>query len=145
MLIFSKSGVITPANDKTNISHSFSVPSGVKKLVVKYSYNPKTVDDKADALGIVNKALSKYSASFLNPEKMLPVKNLTTLSFDENGKYRGACHRQPNEQTVVIAENNSTPGVFNRAVEEGEWNIVLNVHYVGCDVNYEIEIEGEDE
>lgn len=145
MQIFSKSGVITPANDKTNIKLSFSVPAGVKKLVVKYRYNPKMVEDRADALSIVNKGLSKYGASFINPENVLPVKNLVTLSFDENGKYRGACHRHPNEQTVIIAESNSTPGIFNRPVENGEWDIVLNVHYVGCDVNYEIEIDGEDE
>lgn len=141
MTIFSTTGIVSPEKDKTNITHSFKVPEGVNKIVVKYSYNPKTVENRADALNIVNKGLSKYGASFVDPQSVLPVKNLITLSFDENGKYRGACHRQPNEQTVVIANENSTPGIFNREIEEGEWNIVLNVHYVGCDVNYCIEIE----
>lgn len=145
MVIFSNKGVITPAKSKTNVVLNFSVPQNVKRLVVKYCYNPKLVEDKSEALDIVNKALSRYNASFIDPEKELPVKNLITLSFDENGKYRGACHRQPNEQTVVIAESNSTVGIINRKVEAGEWDVVLNVHYAGCNVNYEIEIEGEDE
>lgn len=144
MRIFEANGVITPESDKKNIKYIFEVPENAGSLTVKYSYNPKTVEDKADALGIVNKALSKYGASQINPENMLPVNNLITLSFDENGKYRGACHRQSNEQTIVIAEENSTHGVFNRKIEAGEWCIVLNVHFVGCNVNYNITVDDEE-
>ena len=37
MNIFSYTGRITPADDKTNITHSFTVPDGVERLVVRYS------------------------------------------------------------------------------------------------------------
>lgn len=143
MIIFQKAGAISPAQSKTNIKFNFNVPDGIKTLVVRYGYNPKTVEDRAEALGLINKGLSSYGASFIDPETMLPVKNLVTLSFDENGRYRGACHRQANEQTVYITSANSTAGIINREVEAGEWDVVLNVHYVGCDVNYEITVEGE--
>jgi hypothetical protein len=73
----------------------------------------------------------------------MPVFNLVTLSFDENGEYRGACHRQPNNQTIIIADNNSTPGILNRPIKSGEWDVILNIHYAGCDIDYKIEIDGE--
>lgn len=143
MIIFQNAGVISPAQSKTNIRLDFNVPDGIKTLIVRYAYNPKAVEDRADALGLINNALSTYGAGFIDPETMLPVKNLVTLSFDENGEYRGACHRQANEQTVYISSANSTAGIINREVKAGEWDAVLNVHYVGCDVNYEITVEGE--
>lgn len=144
MRIFEASGVITPAEDKKNITYIFEVPENTEKLIINYSYNPKTVESRADALRLINSGLSKYNALHINPELELPVKNLITLSFDENGKYRGACHRQPNEQTVVIASENSTPGVINRPLESGEFSIMLNCHFVGCDVNYTITVDDEE-
>lgn len=143
MEILSKQGVITPDDDKTNITIAFNVPAGTKKLSVEYSYFPKEVADKAAANNAIAKAMKKYDVSFANPEAFLPVKNLVTLSFDECGKYRGACHRQAQKQSIIIAEDNSTPGIVNRPLEPGEWDVVLNVHYAGCDINYSITINEE--
>jgi hypothetical protein len=143
MVIFSKEGKISNQQDKTNIKLNFNVPQGIECLTVKYSYNPKTVDDTAIANKIISEGIKKYNINFANVEAFLPVKNLVTLSFDENGSYRGACHRQPNEQTIKIAEKNSTAGIINRKIEAGEWDVVLNVHFAGCTINYSIEIEGE--
>jgi hypothetical protein len=143
MLIFSTDGKLTPNDDKTNIKIPFTVPSGTNSLVVKYSYSPKTVEDKTLAMKAVAGAMEKYRVNFADAQAFFPVNNLVTLSFDECGKYRGACHRQPNEQTVVIAPSNSTPGIFNRELSAGEWCVVLNAHFIGCDIDYSISIEGE--
>lgn len=145
MFIFSKTGKITPADDKTNIRLDFTVPDGITKLIVRYSYSPKTVEDKNLANSAVATGMKKYGVTFASPDKFMPVKNLVTLSFDENGTYRGACHRQPNEQTVIISEKDSTPGVFNRKITPGSWDVILNVHFAGCDIEYQLEIEGEAE
>ena len=143
MLIFEKTGSITQADDKTNIAFDFTVPEGVKSLRVKYSYSPKEIEDEAEARRQIEEAMHKYGVQSYDTDKHMPVKNLITLSFDENGSYRGACHRQPNRQLVTIAEENSTPGIINKPVEAGNWNIVLNVHYAGCKIEYSIEIEGK--
>lgn len=145
MTIFKKAGKITPADDKTNIKLDFHVPDGISKLTVKYSYSPKTIEDKNLADLAVATGMEKYGVHFANPDEFKPVKNLVTLSFDEKGKYRGACHRQPNDQTVIIGETDSTPGVFNRKIMPGNWDIVLNVHFAGCEIEYNIEIDGEGE
>lgn len=143
MKLFSNSGTITPDQDKTNIALQFNVPHGIKKLKVEYYYAPKEVSDKESSDKLIAVAMKKYGIRFANPEAFLPVKNLVTLSFDEVGEYRGACHRQPNRQTIIISGKNSTPGIINREIKAGSWDVVLNIHFVGCDVNYSIEIDGE--
>ena len=143
MLLFEKNGVISKADDKTNITFSFKVPEGIKELKVKYSYYPKEVEREAEAHHQIEEAMHKYGIQNYDIEGLMPVKNLITLSFDENGKYRGACHRQPNRQLVTIAEKDSTPGIINKPVEAGNWQVVLNVHYAGCNIHYSVEIEGK--
>ena len=143
MKVLSVKGTVDEKNSKSNICHSFTVSENAKRLVVKYSYSPKEVDNREKALELIAKGLEKYQYQSGNPESFLPINNLLTLSFDENGKYRGACHRHPNEQIIVLSGENSTPGIINKPLESGEWNAVLNVHFAGCEVEYSIEIEEE--
>lgn len=143
MQIFSINGRITPADDKTNIKHIFSVPNGVKRLIVEYAYSPKDVENENIASKQIADNMAKYGMNVTNVSSFMPVHNLVTLSFDENGEYRGACHRQPNKQTVIIASEDSTPGIFNRPIAAGEWDVVLNIHYAGCDIDYSLTITGE--
>ncbi len=143
MILLEINEKITPDKDKTNIIHRFTVPQGIKRLVADYSYSPKMVEDKELAEKGIAEGIKKYNITFANPESFMPVRNLITLSFDENGRYRGACHRQPNEQRVIISDADSTPGVFNRRVEAGDWDVVLNIHYIGCDMQYSLLITGE--
>lgn len=143
MVVFSKQGKISEKDDKTNICHTFRVSDNAKKLIVKFSYFPKTVENEKRAKELVEEEMKKYGISSYDVKRHLPVKNLITLSFDECGEYRGACHRQPNEQTIVISNKNSSPGIFNRKLCGGEWNVVLNVHFAGCEIRYIIEIEEE--
>lgn len=144
MQLLKISGIINECDDKTNIIHTFSVPENIKKIIVKYSYSPKTVENKSLAEQKISQAMKKYNINFADPISFLPVKNLVTLSFDENSQYRGACHRQPNEQTIIISDTNSTPGIINREIQCGQWDVVLNVHFAGCEIKYNLEIEGEE-
>lgn len=144
MLILFRKGVITPKDDKTNIVIPFSVPCGTKALVVHYGYSPKLVENEEVALRYLQEGREKYNTDF-SFEEFKEVKNLITLSFDENGKYRGACHRQPHKQTIIISESGSTYGIEDRPIEPGQWDVMLNCHFVGCDVKYEITVEGEAE
>lgn len=144
MIIFEKKGKVTPDNDKTNIAYDFEVPEGTKKLVIEYAYSPKELEDRQKALELIRRELENYLGN--NNEKAenyLPVKNLITLSLDENGKYRGAAHRQPNSQKIEISAESCTPGFTKGAPESGKWRIVLNVHCCVRDVDYEIKISSE--
>lgn len=144
MVIFDKKGKITVDCDKTNISNKFDVPSGIKLLKIRYSYSPKILEDREKAVMIVRDCFEKYDEEMITrPIDYLPVKNLVTISVDENGKYRGAAHRQADRQEHIISENFASPGFIKGAISQGQWDIVLNVHSVSCDVEYEIVVEGE--
>ena len=80
-----------------------------------------------------------------NPIDYLPVKNLITLSLDENGKYRGAAHRQDDVQHHEISADFASNGFFKGKIEEGVWRIALNVHCCACKVSYNLKITGEAE
>ena len=143
MNVFGKKGKICEQDNKTNIAFRFTVSKNAKRLVVKFSYFPKTVENKEKALSLVEKGFEKYGIEGENKSDYLPLNNLITLSFDENGKYRGACHRHPNEQTIIISDKSSTPGIINMPLECGEWQAVLNVHFAGCEIEYSLDIEEE--
>lgn len=144
MLIFSTKGKITADNDKTNLIHRFDVPENITSLKIKYSYSPKTVENREKAVSLVRSCFERYDETIVGkPADYLPIKNLITLSVDENGKYRGAAHRQASEQTHIISESFASPGFTKGKISSGEWDIILNVHFIGCDVDYIITVEGE--
>lgn len=147
MVTLDKSGIITPDMDKTNISFEFEVPDGVSKLDIDYLYSPKTVEDESVALNAVSAALEKYlgAENTADPHSFLPVNNLVTLSLDDPEGYRGAAHRQPCEQHIVIGDGCSSPGFSKNAVQGGKWRIMLNVHCCVCNVSYSLKISGGEE
>ncbi|MGN1203031.1 MAG: hypothetical protein ACI4RF_07015 [Eubacterium sp.] len=143
MLIFKTKGKITTANDKTNLMHKFDVPGGLTALKIKYSYSPKILENREKAVLIIRNCFDKYDEKLTGkPADYLPVKNLITLSADCGGKYIGAAHRQDDTQEHIISADFASPGFIKTPINEGEWDIVLNVHSISCDVDYTIEVEG---
>lgn len=144
MLLFHTDGKLTADNDKTNIIHNFDVPDGIKRLIIKYTYSPKALDDREKAEELIKNCFEKYDEVMSgSAADYLPVKNLITLSVDENGQYRGAAHRQDDIQEHIISEDFASAGFTKGRLHSGIWDIVLNVHSISCDVNYSITIEGE--
>lgn len=146
MVLLQKKSKLTVKDDKTNIVHNFKVPENINTLKINYSYSPKNFEDREKAVEVIRDCFKKYDEHIVGrPSDYLPVKNLITLSVDCNGKYIGACHRQSNRQEIIISADYSTPGLVKCSVDEGEWDIVLNVHSISCDVDYTLEVEGAEE
>lgn len=144
MLLLEKIGRITPKQDKTNIPIEFSVEKGTEKFVIEYLYFPKKCSD-GDAREMLVNSIEKYLGKDCGavPEDFMPVNNLITLSLDGNGVYRGAAHRQANEQRHEIGEDYASPGFLKGKIDAGSWQVVLNVHCCACPVSYKIKITGE--
>lgn len=144
MILFKAKGRVTVDNDKTNLVHRFDVPENIELLKIKYQYTPKILEDREKAVYAVRDCFDKYDEVLIGrPADYLPVKNLITISVDGCGKYRGAAHRQANEQEHIISADFASPGFIKGEIQSGEWDIVLNVHSISCNVDYLIEIEGE--
>ncbi|MDE6659432.1 MAG: hypothetical protein K2K01_04900 [Eubacterium sp.] len=145
MLIFEKTGKVLPEQDKTNIPLSFTVPDGIEKLVIDYEYSPKILDNEEKATKLLEKSIEKYLGLEYKaePKEFMPVKNLITLSLDENGNYRGAAHRQADKQHHEISRDFASAGFEKGEIKSGIWTLVLNVHCCACEVDYNVRITGE--
>lgn len=141
MILLEKTGVVTQKNDKTNIFFDFNVPNGIERIIIDYNYTPKTVENKAEALALIEKKMKQYGADG-TAENYLPVKNLITLSLNDENGYRGAAHRQADIQHHEINENFADPGFIKGKIDSGTWRIALNVHCCACNVNYNLKITG---
>lgn len=136
---------INPERDKTNITHTFSVPKGISGLIIDFSYSPKALEDEDAALLIIQKALEKYEIKNRRTEEFLPVTNLVTVSLDSPEAYVGCAHRPQNVQRHEISKNASSKGFECCEIISGIWKIVLNVHCALCDIDYRLTVQGGDE
>lgn len=146
MVIFEKAGRVLPEQDKTNIPLEFTVPEGIEKLIIDYEYAPKILEDKKKAEKLLAESIEKYLGDEYRaePQDFMPVKNLITLSLDDNGEYRGAAHRQADKQHHEISKEFASEGFIKGEIHSGKWQVVLNVHCCACDVNYQIKVAGEE-
>lgn len=145
MILLNAKGKITLHNNKTNLIHRFDVPNGLKALKISFEYSPKTLENREKAIEEVKDCLEKYDEVCEGrPADYLPIKNLVTISLDANGRYIGAAHRQSNNQEHIISADKSSVGFIKTEIEQGEWDIMLNVHSVSCDIDYKIIVEGEE-
>ena len=145
MIIFETAGKVLPEQDKTNIPLEFTVPEGIEKLIIDYGYSPKTLEDGEKAEKLLAKSIEKYLGGEYRaePQDFMPVKNLITLSLDDNGEYRGAAHRQADKQHHEISKDFASPGFVKGEIHSGKWQVVLNVHCCACEINYRIQVAGE--
>ena len=145
MIIFETAGKVLPEQDKTNIPLEFTVPEGIEKMIIDYEYSPKILENEEKAEKLLAKSIEKYLGDEYKAEPLdfMPVKNLITLSLDDNGEYRGAVHRQADKQHHEISEEFASPGFIKGEIHSGKWLVVLNVHCCACEVNYEIKVAGE--
>lgn len=145
MILLSTKGKIKKEDDKSHIKIKFAVGENINSLIVNFEYSPKTLEDREAAAAAVRSCFFNYDERMpLRPFDYLPVKNLVTLSVDENGAYRGAAHRQANSQKHIIGRHFASPGFIKGSITPGEWDIVLSVHCANCDMDYTLTVEGEE-
>lgn len=125
---------VKPEDEKTNISLPFTVPCQVKSLEIEFSYEPKILEDNDRARLLIEKCIEKdageFKAEYPTWESFLPLKNLITVSLDDPEGHRGCAHRQANFQSHSIGESFASPGFYKGKIQQGRWQVVLNIHGV---------------
>lgn len=139
---------LRPEDEKSTRYIPFTVPDGVKKLCITYSYSPKILEDKEKSFELIKENLIRDAGEtwteYTDYEEFMPLKNLVTLSLFSPQGFRGAAHRQAVRQYHEICEAFASPGFLKGGVCEGEWTLCLNVHALVTDSCIcSIKIEGE--
>lgn len=135
------------ASEKTNLAVSFSVPEHTRRLDIRFSYAPKTLDGEA-ARPLIEACLQRdageFAAQYPDWTHFLPLKNLVTVSLDDPNGFRGCAHRQDDVQAHFLTESAASPGFLPGKLPAGTWRVVLNLHALvteSCDCTLEVEAE----
>ena len=146
-VIFEKTVVLAPGNEKTNVPLDFFVEDDFEKLEIFYSYSPKILEDKEKSKALIEENIIRDAGEnyidYPSWEAFMPLKNLITLSLDSPSAYVGAAHRQADSQHHIISKAFSSVGFEKTEIEKGKWTLTLNVHALITDkVDCSVRIEG---
>jgi hypothetical protein len=135
---------LTPADHQTHRRYQFDVPSSSHRLDILVRYAPKRVDE-AESRALAQAALhtqaavlrnrvgarlaDAWAASLTQRAESVRISNLLTISLDDPaGAYRGAGHRQSNNQQMWLANADASPGLVPGPLPAGTWMLTLSVH-----------------
>lgn len=122
------------------------VPEGTRQIIVDLVYGPRTVDDLALGLALVERVLGQER---LGPtaEEMLarfaPLRNLLNIAvFDPRGRFHGRWdHNRPDQPSeATIAEQGSSPGMVDGPIPPGAWRLCLEVHQILTPCEYTLRV-----
>ena len=137
--LLSVEGTVTPSCSKSHITYVIHLHRPCRELHVEFAYEPKILEDREKSRAAIGDALalfveeSELEASRTNWERYYPLKNLLTLSFDDENGFRGAAHRHDPVQRHIIAENEASPGLIRGIIPRGQLRITISVHCVITD------------
>ena len=139
---------LRPDDEKSTRHMPFIVPEGVTKLCITYSYFPKILENEEKSSELIKENLirdaGEDAAEYTDYSEFLPLKNLVTLYLRSPEGFRGAAHRQANEQKHEIGVDFASPGFLKGEITAGQWDLSLNVHALVTDIcTCNIKIEGE--
>lgn len=139
---------LCPDDSKSNRYIPFTVPEGIKKLFITYSYSPKTLEDKEKSCDLIRENILRDAPEdidrYTDYNEFMPLKNLVTVSLDSPTEFRGAAHRHDEHQYHEIGESFASPGFLKGKICAGQWRLSLNIHAVVTDIcTCRIKIEGK--
>lgn len=136
--------------EKTTKSISFQVPLNTKKLFITFSYCPKILEDEEKAFKLIRENLVRDAGDdadeYKDYSEFMPLKNLITLSLKSPTAFRGAAHRQAENQFHEIGCDFASYGFLKGEIENGRWQLFLHAHAVvteKCECKIKVEAEEE--
>ena len=148
MIIKQTEVFLRPEDEKSTKHIPFVVAEGISKLFITYSYSPKILEDEKKSFELIKENLIRDAGDdadeYTDYSEFMPLKNLITLSLNSPQEFRGAAHRQANDQKHEIGTSFASPGFIKGKITQGRWCLCLNVHAVVTEnCNCRILIEGE--
>jgi hypothetical protein len=135
---------LTPADHKSHRRYGFEVTRACQALEIHVRYTPKLLSE-AESVGLAEASLRDQEAALaervgepvahrwaanVGPLRAgLRIANMLTISVDDSeGVYRGAAHRQSDDQRLVLAPQAASPGLVAGALPVGAWWLTLSAH-----------------
>ena len=151
---------LTPADHQTHRRYPFQVPPHSRLIEVWVRYAPKRLGEQ-ESIALAESALARqtaalgarggaalaeqWSADYRPLAERARVANLLTVSLDDAlGLYRGAGHRQQNEQRLRLGPHQASPGLTVGPLPPGGWMLTLSIHTLvsdQCALSIQIEAE----
>ena len=147
-LLFETSAYVPPEKTDHCIPIDVFVDAPYDRLEFTYHFEPLYVEPREFALELIRKARRKYvpeeyTGGYPSETDFLPLKNLLTLSFDdETGTFRGSAHRGEPDQFCFVEEGDATPGLYPGKINRGYWRVTLLGCSIVTDLHYTLKVEG---
>jgi len=155
MKLLDLQGNCTPEDSRTHIRIPFVLPQATEELRIRFEYAPKTLDDREYSIRLLEESFDQYllpaqrQQANTQVDQYLPLKNLITLSIDDEQSYRGACHRHDEIQDLTLSASQASPGLMAGPLRAGSWSVTLSLHCIVTEsCNYRLQIwtvEAEEE
>ncbi len=126
----------TPEDSATDRKIRFQVPEGTDALEIRFHYTPGQESCDEYCRIPVEEAIRTYYGSHdpseepMSVQDQYPIKNLVTVSAQQNGEYVGNAHRWNTDQTLLLTTYFASPGFSARDSMEGDWEIQLHLHCI---------------
>ncbi len=148
VVLLKETGKLVSEDSKTNKYFYFNVNDDFEKLIIKYDYSPKHIEDKEISKKMVLEAIEQFMPE--ERESLIAkwegrnyaIKNLTTLTTFFEDEFVGCKHYQGENSLFYVSKNDSSKGYLQREITKGKWRIGINCHAVIGVVNYNLEVLG---
>lgn len=146
MLLYHMTTVLTPDMTSGHYRFSFNVDKKYDMMRLSYSYSPKRLEDREDALRLIRECYARYgyNADEAQAQAELPLNNLITISLDSPCGLAGTAHRHAEKAEYTVGPEAASPGFSKVSILPGEWAIVLSAHAVlSNEVTAEVRVYAE--
>ncbi|WP_459477424.1 hypothetical protein [Clostridium saccharoperbutylacetonicum] len=132
---------VSKIDEKTHEKIIYYIEEEMTLMRIEFEYSPKTVSEKKYIIEAFNDDRCQMSSEevLLFKEKYLAgneeLKNLATLSLYYENEYIGCSHKSSDKQTIIISQEESSPGFKNIKVNQGQWKIVISMHGLHSNMN----------
>ncbi|KGX86644.1 CehA/McbA family metallohydrolase [Pontibacillus litoralis] len=146
--LFETTMSLNKSADQSHVMFRFFVPNGMDNIEIEFSFDPVMEEHYENVKEMIEEHVKYYDPNLLNNEnaikKMMPLRNLLTISVDDPIGFRGSCHRWEPISKIVVQDEDSTPGMLNRETKSGMWNIIVNCHSIVTDeCKVHVKIDGK--
>jgi len=158
--LFKADATLTPADHQTHRRYVFEVPRECEQLEFWVRYAPKHLTEPestrlaeaavmqqtaALAARVGESLAAEWQAGLGRRANQSRLSNLLTVSLDDaDGTYRGAGHRQSNDQRLMVGRAAASPGLVAGPLPPGAWTLTISAHTLvsaQCELSIQIGAE----